>query len=278
MNTRNLPIITQNGNGACNGNCQPALDPALCITRQAQRWAAFALKRSSLRPKYVHRKALSSAEFSVRVKANSLAVPSKLCGTRDRQTALRTLSDFDPKRGHQLEVTISGERLVVSFAGITLGMVQPKHVPWFKPLISFGARVHLLKVTGTDSPEKFFGCNVAFTELATAMHRLERTGDDGSPGECSVDTKDVLLWRDRDGVAQADVPHVIRHSPTGIEWGYGGSGPADLALSVLCRFTSRERAERLHQRFKHNVISTIPKQGGRIEAAFVMSWPSRQRD
>jgi len=27
--------------------------------------------------------------------------------------------------------------------------------------------------------------------------------------------------------------HVIRHSPTGLEWGYGGSGPADLARSLL---------------------------------------------
>jgi hypothetical protein len=27
--------------------------------------------------------------------------------------------------------------------------------------------------------------------------------------------------------------HIVRHSPTGFNWGYGGSGPADLALSIL---------------------------------------------
>ena len=27
--------------------------------------------------------------------------------------------------------------------------------------------------------------------------------------------------------------HVVRHSPTGMEWGYGGSGPADLSRSLL---------------------------------------------
>ena len=27
--------------------------------------------------------------------------------------------------------------------------------------------------------------------------------------------------------------HIVRHSPTGMTWGYGGSGPADLALSLL---------------------------------------------
>jgi hypothetical protein len=27
--------------------------------------------------------------------------------------------------------------------------------------------------------------------------------------------------------------HVVRHSPTGMSWGYGGSGPADTALTIL---------------------------------------------
>jgi hypothetical protein len=29
---------------------------------------------------------------------------------------------------------------------------------------------------------------------------------------------------------------VRNHSPTGIEWGYGGSGPAQLALALLCDY------------------------------------------
>ena len=28
-----------------------------------------------------------------------------------------------------------------------------------------------------------------------------------------------------------------RHSPTGFEWGYGGSGPAQLALAILTTVT-----------------------------------------
>ncbi len=27
--------------------------------------------------------------------------------------------------------------------------------------------------------------------------------------------------------------HVVHHSPSGLSWGYGGSGPADTALSIL---------------------------------------------
>jgi hypothetical protein len=30
-----------------------------------------------------------------------------------------------------------------------------------------------------------------------------------------------------------ELTHVVRHSPTGMEWGYLGSGPADLARSLL---------------------------------------------
>ena len=29
------------------------------------------------------------------------------------------------------------------------------------------------------------------------------------------------------------LPHHVKHSPTGFSWGYGGSGPADLARSLL---------------------------------------------
>ena len=32
------------------------------------------------------------------------------------------------------------------------------------------------------------------------------------------------------------LPHCVMHSPTGFETGYGGSGPADLALSILADF------------------------------------------
>jgi hypothetical protein len=30
------------------------------------------------------------------------------------------------------------------------------------------------------------------------------------------------------------VTHVVHHSPTGLEYGYSGSGPTDLALTLLC--------------------------------------------
>ena len=35
------------------------------------------------------------------------------------------------------------------------------------------------------------------------------------------------------------VKHVVRHSPDGVQMGYGGSGPADMALSILVHFFRR---------------------------------------
>lgn len=36
-----------------------------------------------------------------------------------------------------------------------------------------------------------------------------------------------------DGTSESPLLHIAWHSPSGMTWGYGGSGPADLALSLL---------------------------------------------
>ncbi len=51
------------------------------------------------------------------------------------------------------------------------------------------------------------------------------------------------------------------HSPTGFEWGYGGSGPAQLALALLAdALGDDEAAVRLHQDFKWGVVARLPGQ------------------
>lgn len=64
------------------------------------------------------------------------------------------------------------------------------------------------------------------------------------------------------------------HSPDGFEWGYGGSGPAQLALAILCDATGNDQlAQRLYQKFKFAVIARQP-QGGRfcLPQASVLEW------
>ncbi|MBR0753465.1 hypothetical protein JQ604_14855 [Bradyrhizobium jicamae] len=78
-------------------------------------------------------------------------------------------------------------------------------------------------------------------------------------------------WRDAEGKAHVDaddMPLPLRldlanHSPTGFEWGYGGSGPAQLALAILAdALGSNQKALLLHQRFKWAVIAKLPRDKG----------------
>jgi hypothetical protein len=52
-----------------------------------------------------------------------------------------------------------------------------------------------------------------------------------------------------------EVKHYIRHSPTGMEMGYAGSGPADMAYSILRHLFSGAFAERWYQKFKWDFVS-----------------------
>lgn len=52
---------------------------------------------------------------------------------------------------------------------------------------------------------------------------------------------------------------VCNHSPTGFSWGYGGSGPAQLALAILLKYLSKEKVVALYQDFKREVIARFPE-------------------
>lgn len=50
------------------------------------------------------------------------------------------------------------------------------------------------------------------------------------------------------------------HSPSGFSWGYGGSGPAQLALAILADFLNDDqRALALYQHFKFILISRLDR-------------------
>lgn len=49
---------------------------------------------------------------------------------------------------------------------------------------------------------------------------------------------------------------VRRHSPDGFNWGYEGSGPAQLALAICCHATGDDlRAGHVYQDFKRKVVA-----------------------
>jgi hypothetical protein len=52
------------------------------------------------------------------------------------------------------------------------------------------------------------------------------------------------------------------HSPTGFEWGYGGSGPAQLALALAADVLGDDgRAQDVYQRLKSKLVGGLPKDG-----------------
>jgi hypothetical protein len=50
---------------------------------------------------------------------------------------------------------------------------------------------------------------------------------------------------------------IVRHSPTGMEWGYPGSGPADTALSIMSDFFegNMELADAFYFQFKWDFVA-----------------------
>ncbi len=73
----------------------------------------------------------------------------------------------------------------------------------------------------------------------------------------------------------------LHHSPNGFSWGYAGSGPADLALSILAHtmkdtWPDRRKAWPLHQQFKLDVIAALPiDQDFEISQLAVREWIAR---
>ena len=74
------------------------------------------------------------------------------------------------------------------------------------------------------------------------------------------------------------LPHRVRHSPDGFEWGYGGSGPADLALSILWDFLGEEPPASMCRAFKFDHVSTWPREGWSMTQTEVNVWVTMQRE
>jgi hypothetical protein len=91
-----------------------------------------------------------------------------------------------------------------------------------------------------------------------------------------------------DGVAHFNIYQVFRHhSPSGMSWGYAGSGCSDFALNILehfCREFEKPKIKlwdkqkvcptswNLHIRFKDEFVAVLPKTGGTIKGDDIRQW------
>lgn len=93
--------------------------------------------------------------------------------------------------------------------------------------------------------------------------------------------RDLIMRRDESGLGppNVNVEHrVKRHSPTGLEWGYAGSGPADLALNTLLAFgCDEEEADALYQQFKSEMIAPLTRVSTRLTSHEIRTWIAHQR-
>lgn len=80
------------------------------------------------------------------------------------------------------------------------------------------------------------------------------------------------------GALVAIEQHFVVHSPDGFEWGYHGSGPAELALNVLALFVPPPEAWRLHQEFKRAFVAPMPRRGGILRTTEIIAWIREQWD
>lgn len=83
-------------------------------------------------------------------------------------------------------------------------------------------------------------------------------------GRISTDGPTVLVWK-HSGRARSftELPlryPECRHSPEGFAWGYGGSGPGQLAYALLRNMGySKAEAARLHHYLKDVLTSRLPQ-------------------
>ena len=63
-----------------------------------------------------------------------------------------------------------------------------------------------------------------------------------------------------DGVPLNPRLDLHNHSPTGFEWAYGGSGPAQLALALLADCVGDQLALQHYQEFKRAIVEALPRQ------------------
>ena len=66
---------------------------------------------------------------------------------------------------------------------------------------------------------------------------------------------------------------VVNHSPDGFAWGYGGSGPLQLALALLLEETDESLALDFYQEFEAQVIARFPSESSwLLSSETILTW------
>ena len=102
---------------------------------------------------------------------------------------------------------------------------------------------------------------VGTTEQAVYRGRRDPSAQVGDEVEVMVDGESLDYRYD-----------LLSASPSGFEWGYGGSGPAQLAIATLAHAYDDAVAGDLYQRFKREVVSELPEEGWTLTKQDLDAW------
>lgn len=69
------------------------------------------------------------------------------------------------------------------------------------------------------------------------------------------DGKTRRVWINETEINPMRSQSVANHSPDGFNWGYGGSGPAQLALAILLELVDENIAAASYQMFKREFVA-----------------------
>lgn len=73
-----------------------------------------------------------------------------------------------------------------------------------------------------------------------------------------LENSDIMVFLNQKFLTPERSLKLRNHSPTGFNWGYDGSGPAQLALAVMLELFDKETALKHYQDFKFVLIGSLP--------------------
>jgi hypothetical protein len=111
------------------------------------------------------------------------------------------------------------------------------------------------------------------------VYHIQREGEERSLGAVTVKVHEHGFGESYDLPLEPSLK-VRNHSPTGFEFGYGGSGPAQLALAILLDYMGRPPSPGMYQAFKFFFIAPMGHPGGTITGKqideFIGRWDAEQ--
>ena len=100
-------------------------------------------------------------------------------------------------------------------------------------------------------------------KLRVIRYETERGSEGGRHGRGVLRLFAVVELQGNDGkpnIVRTEVPQLVNHSPSGMEQGYGGSGPADLAATIIGHYTGTDKPySGIYQEFKAIHVANAPQ-------------------